>query len=452
MFIGRRDELTSLEEIYKNERNNLLIMYGRFGIGKTTLINKFLENRTALYYVAAEASELEQKKRLVNALGLVPENEELVPSYMDIFEAGLRGEGKRILVLEDFEQMLDEKGEFVKAVSTLMDSPSDKRCMIILVSSSVIFVEQRMVNSFGSAARKITGFMKLRPFSFAETVEMFPRQSVEDCILINAVFGGVPRYLARWQENRRTRENLLNLVLSPDASFYGEAEFLLKQELRELGAYNAILYALASGKNKLNDIFRATGFSRAKISVYIKNLIHMDLVEKVFSFDTRDKSEIQKGLYRIKDNFLAFWYRYVFPNKTELERGRAKNVFEDVVSADQPVFMREHFANVCTEFLRLMNHYGRLGHRYAEPGIWYGKKGRLDIVMQDDRRYALAAVCLWDDEEVSEQVPAEIRTLAEAAKLRLSEIYIFSKKGFSGRLIRMSTEDGSIHLVPLSSL
>lgn len=459
MFIGRRDELANLEEICGNDRNNLLILYGRLGIGKTTLVNRFLENRQGVYYCASEATVFEQKQRLIRTAGeklgafasMVEEGEE--PAYSALLPALFSGsgDGKRILVIDEFDYIADARGEFAQALSALLDDGENKY-MVVLISSSVIFVEQRMVDALGMLARKITGFMKLKPLTFAETVEMFPRLSVEECIMINAVFGGIPRYLSKWQENRRFRENVLSMVMNPDALFHNEAEYLLKTELRELGAYNAILYAMASGKNKLNDIYRATGFSRAKISVYLKNLICMDLVEKAFSFDTRDKTEIQKGLYRIKDNFLCFWYRYIFPNRTELEQQKIKTVYDEYFIADTPEFMRSHFANVCSEFLRLMNRYGKLKHNYGEPGIWYGKKGRLDIVMQDDRRNALAAVCIWQDAEVDEDTLNEMEELSDAAKLKLSEVYIFAKKGFSSKLTRISTSSDSLHLVPLSSL
>lgn len=67
---------------------------------------------------------------------------------------------------------------------------------------------------------------------------------------------------------------------------FHEAENYISIELRELSVYNTILAALASGNNKLNDLFLKTGFSRAKISVYMKNLMAFDVVEKVVSFDT----------------------------------------------------------------------------------------------------------------------------------------------------------------------
>ena len=77
------------------------------------------------------------------------------------------------------------------------------------------------------------------------------------------------------------------------------AQQVIASELRELSVYNTILSAIAQGHNKLNDLFLATGYSRAKISVYMKNLSHCDIVETVVSFETGGWDNAKKGIYRI---------------------------------------------------------------------------------------------------------------------------------------------------------
>lgn len=83
---------------------------------------------------------------------------------------------------------------------------------------------------------------------------------------------------------------------------------LLYPQSFELSAYSTILAAIARGENKLNDIFHATGFSRAKISVYLKNLANFNIVEKVVSFETGGWENAKKGVYQIKDTFVNFWF------------------------------------------------------------------------------------------------------------------------------------------------
>lgn len=78
------------------------------------------------------------------------------------------------------------------------------------------------------------------------------------------------------------------------------AEELIGASLRELSVYETILAHIAAGRDKLNDLYLATGFSRAKISVYMKNLSAFDIVGKVVSFETGGWENTKKGIYRIK--------------------------------------------------------------------------------------------------------------------------------------------------------
>ena len=111
------------------------------------------------------------------------------------------------------------------------------------------------------------------------------------------------------------KDNICNQIISRTGGLRYECERLLSEELRELGVYNSILSALASGHHKLNDIYNHTGFSRAKISVYLKNLMELELIEKVFSYDTDGRENVQKGVYRISNHFVHFYFTYLYANR-----------------------------------------------------------------------------------------------------------------------------------------
>ena len=269
---------------------------------------------------------------------------------------------------------------------------------------------------------------------------------MEKTIYANAILGGVPEYLNYWSEKSSVKENILRLFLRKDAPLLYGAESFLKRELRELGAYNAILASMASGRNKLNDIYARTGFSRAKISVYIKNLIELDVVEKVFSFDasenaTQVHANVQKGLYRIKDNYLRFWYRYVFPNVSAILQGQGEQVYEREISKDFAMYMQEGFAGVCSEYLKLMDQYGKLENHYETWGTWYGKAGRIDVVAGDFRDSILIGFCRFDSRMMTGKDMKQYKELLELAQLAPKELYLFSKAGFSEEL-RQKIENG----------
>ena len=433
MFIGRKEELKQLESVYASDHSNMLVIYGREGMGKTALALKFSENRDYIYHRCCEVGPEEQLRR---------------------FELAMKGsqaiEAKRVLIIDEFQFAVSPAfNERILAIAS--NEAVYGRVMILLLSSSVSWVENSMVSSGRELARAITGIIKLKELSFAETVEWFSKSSASDCVVIRSMLGGVPKYLNYWQENRRVRENVISLFLTNDAPLINEAERLLKLELRELGAYNTILTALAKGLNKLNDIYAFTGFSRAKISVYIKNLSEMDLVEKIYSVSVKNPENTQKGLYRIKDNFLNFYYAYVFPNLSEIECGQGKSLFNNVLVPDFDRFMRKSFSDVCREYLELMSKYKRLGKYYNEWHYWFGKKGIIDIIGLDADRNMIAAICHYSDVKSDVEQLEELKSLVEEAGIRPSRLCIFSKTGFESELLRDCRNEG-VMTVALSDL
>ena len=197
----------------------------------------------------------------------------------------------------------------------------------------------------------------------------------------------------------------------------------------------------------LQDIADRTGFSRAKISVYIKNLIEFDVVEKVFSFDASESAtlvhaNVQKGLYRIKDNYLRFWYRYVFPNLSAILLGQGEQVYEKEIAKNFAVYMQESFTDVCGEYLKLMNRYGRLAARYENWGTWYGKSGLIDVVAGTAEGAILAGFCRFDSRMMTVKDFTQYKDLLELALLKPQELYLFSKAGFTDEL-RQKAKEGS---------
>ena len=107
-----------------------------------------------------------------------------------------------------------------------------------------------------------------------------------ECVEVYGIIGGMEEYLNCWDGEKSTKENVCEQILSADGRLFGEAEQYIRMELRELSVYNTILSAIASGHRKLNELYQFTGYSRAKISVYMKHLMELGVIEKVVSFET----------------------------------------------------------------------------------------------------------------------------------------------------------------------
>ncbi len=456
MFIGRQLERRILEEIYASEKSGLVILYGRIGIGKTALVSEFIKDKDAYYYMCRDCTEREQVYTMQSeSAGIFPENEEITGLSKMLETAASpdkNGKRRKIIVLDEFHLCMKESGLTEAITGILSDKDRFENVLFVLCSSSVNWVENEMVQGLGSAARYIIKFMKLKELSFMELGQWFSRFSIEECIAVNAVTGGVPAYLKLWDERKSAPANVKRLFFEEGAPLYREAENVLNTELRELSAYNTILLSLAQGRCKLNDIYLRTGFSRAKISVYIKNLIKLDVVEKVFSADSGNNDNAQKGLYRIRDNFLDFWYRFVFVNRSVIALGRGDVLFEEKLRNEFREYQRESFAELCLEYLKLMSRHKRLKAEYDRFGSWHGKKGRIDILAADPEGRTIVGICNWGDKRPNAEMYNEILELVHSAGLKPEEVYLFTQKSISAEAMSLYQKQDMIKVIELKDM
>jgi AAA+ ATPase superfamily predicted ATPase len=451
MFVKRTSELKLLEEQYALPGNNLIVLYGRKGMGKTTLLGQFLEGKPSVYYYegteCADILQLEQMNRQVPEFA---HDHEVVDYPLLFSEIINHGEKKTIIVLDEFHYIMKNSDSFAKAL--LLVGNQSRPVMFILCSSSIRWIENEMIENLGAAASYITAYLKLKEFNFVDLVNRFPKASVETCIYINAILGGVPAYLEEWRQSQTVEDNIKNIILNKNSRLFFEPQQFLKLELREPSVYNTILYTLATGNRKLNDLHAKTGFSRAKISVYLKNLIQLDLVEKLVPLNEEGKENVQKGLYRIKDNFLSFWYRFVFPNLSELALENENKVYENEVALQLTDYMGEYFADVCTEFLKLMNQHQRLPEKYLWWDRWYGKNGTIDILAHAESGKTLTGKCIWEERAADIGDYNTLLQLTSQAGKNPDYCYLFSKGGFTEELRGSIADKENIILVGLDDL
>lgn len=277
MFVGREKELTLLNQIYHANGNSAVVLYGREGIGKTALVRQFLQEKSYVYYQARELSQAEQRRYF----------EEKEKEVLEKAE-----QGRVVFVIDEFDLILKGYKTFPADLEAYVQRLPESQVMLLFISSAVQWVENAMVDDIGGLSKKISAFIKLKEFTFVEMVDRFPDSTTEECILIYGILGGVPAYLNYWNPKETLRKNIIRIILDDRGPMHREAQRFLKTSLRELPFYSTILSVLAEDEPKLNYLYTRTGFSRAKISVYIKNLMQMDVATKIFSYEPEKKDTI----------------------------------------------------------------------------------------------------------------------------------------------------------------
>lgn len=453
MIINSRS-LKLVQECFEESGNRLIMLYGQKHSEKETLMREFLKDKKYFYYRCRPASELEQSRMMGEEISEQFDAKLAQQSYEEYFKRVKSGGPEKLVIwIDEAQYVMKKDPSFWEAVLKLRARrlyPGP--VLIILSSSSIVWCEQDVKEESPQIAAKIDRWIKLDDLNFLEVVRAFPDYSVRESIQIYGVLGGVPGYLNLWNVEESYKENICRLVLSPKGALFNEVQDILGLELRELSVYNTILSAIAQGYNKLNDLFLYTGMSRAKISVYMKNLAHFDIVEKVVSFETGGWENAKKGVYQIKNTFVNFWFKFIYSHQSQLYTLSSEDFYDTYIALELENYLNRYFRNVCMEYLSLLNQMGRLPVKVNKMGTWIGKKGHIDIVAQSTARERIVAVCNWENPALTVDMVQEMFLAMKQAKIQAEHYYLFSAKAFAPALVALAKEDRRFELIDMNEL
>ena len=453
-MVTRSNELKKLDAIYQSDSSNLVLMYGRLGCGKENLLGSFTTGKTYFYYRSRQCSDAKQLQYMSQQIKESYNLSTSFESFEDCFKALAPKNGDKLVVV------IDDAGNAIKKTNDLLASLVSLKkgklipgkVMIILTSASIVWGESTFDDIAGSSKSVVDERIKLENLSFLDVVRAFPSYSVAQCVSTYGIIGGVADYLDRWDSTKSIKDNICTNILSPTGFLYKEAEGYISTELRELSCYNTILGSIASGNEKLNDLFEDTGYSRAKISVYMKNLSAFDVVDKVVSFETGGWDNTKKGVYRITDPYINFWFTFIYPHLSEVISNTPEAFYDKYIAPTLDDYLQNYFVNVCREYLHLLNMVGQLNIKLTKIGTWVGKEGTIDVIGQSSNRENVVGICNWTDKSMGYERYEELLESMKMARINANTIFLFSATQFDSKLVQLSKENNTVVLVDMTEL
>ena len=450
----RTNELKKLDTIYQSAENNLVLMYGRMGSSKETLLDDFTTGKSYFYYRSRQCSDAKQLKYLDEQLSATYDRVANSTSFEDSLSKFRSKDGSKLIVIIDEAQFAIKKNN--NLLESLISLKKKKlypgKVMIIIASSSIVWAQNTFPEIAGNNINAVDETVKLENLSFLDIVRAFPNYSVAQCVSTYGIVGGVSEYLDRWDGKKSIKANVCENILSPTGFLYSAAEGYISSELRELSCYNTILGSIASGNEKLNDLFEDTGYSRAKISVYMKNLAAFDIVDKVVSFETGGWDNTKKGIYRIVDPYINFWFTFVYPHSSELISFTPEKFYDTYIGPKLDEYLESYFVNVCREYLHLLNMVGQLPIKLTKIGTWLGKEGTIDVIGQSSNRENVVGICNWTEKSMGYDAYEKLLESMKQARITANTVFLFSATKFDSKLVELSKENKSIVLVDMTEL
>jgi AAA+ ATPase superfamily predicted ATPase len=468
MFFGRMKELDTLETMYKKRGFELLVLYGRRRIGKTTLISQFIRDKSAIFFSAQEANDkmnLEVfSKLLYQFFGMVGTG---LPAFTDwnsafLFLAEKARYRRLILVFDEFPYAVGANKGLKSILQNTIDHVFKKLNLFIILSGSQIgFMENEVLGYKSPLFGRRTAQLKLSGFDYIDAAAMFSKFNSEDKVRLYSCIGGTPYYLARIDQQLTVEKNLETLFFEPAGYLYEEPLMLLRQELREGAVYNSIISAIAMGATRLNEISSITGEERSKVIKYLDTLIGLNILHKEFPFGENPEKS-RKGIYRIRDNCFRFWYRYVFTNKAAIEQGAGAILLKTFLP-ELNSYIGGPFEEICMQYMIRMNKLSALPFVFTQAGRWWGPNPKtrqneeIDMVFSDtSRKHFIFAECKWRNDL---RDTAALESLIEKSNLlkheynnHVSTFYLFSKVPFSKSCESLAKQMGNVTLIGLRDL
>jgi AAA+ ATPase superfamily predicted ATPase len=401
-FIGRDRELAVLEEAYEGAGSAFIPVYGRRRVGKSELILQLLRGRRGVYHVGKQSAAGLMVREFLTEAAAVLEEPLLATFPADGWRAALaavverfRGPGKLILALDEFQWTAGASPELPSVLQELWDRSWRRsgKVMLILCGSFIGFMEREVLGKNSPLFGRRTAQILLRPFDFREAARFHPSLSLVDRAVIYFLCGGVPLYLRAFSARASTEANLCRAILDEHGPLYREADFLLREELRDVENYYGVLLALASGHTQNRDIARFSGVAERSLHYYLKQLSDLGYVKTRYPL-TGGKRVARYVRYTIEDPLLRFWFRFVFPNTSYIAQMGPKRALYDRIRPELPAFYGAAFERLCREALPML--YEEEGVTAAfSVGEYWDRSMQIDVVGLRDDGWIDLGECKW---------------------------------------------------------
>jgi len=345
-FYNREKEIAQLKEIQKQSLINaqFTVVTGRRRIGKTHLLLNATAGQPTLYFFVARKAESylcqDFQYEIKEKLGIPILGE--ISSFGKLFEYLMVHSKSRSfnLIIDEFQEFFHIAPSVYSEMQHFWDVYKPDSKINLIVSGSVFTLMHKIFeNSKEPLFGRATQMLKVRPFETAVLKEVlsdhYPSWTSEDLLALYCFTGGVAKYVQQFMDGGAyTRQAMIDLMIQEDSLFLQEGKNMLIEEFgKEYANYFTILSAIARGEN-----------TRAKIEAVVRREIggYLTKMERDYGLISKtipifSKVETKNVRYTLDDNFLTFWFRFIYKYSHLIEI-RGFRELKKIVSRDYSTY------------------------------------------------------------------------------------------------------------------
>jgi AAA+ ATPase superfamily predicted ATPase len=472
-LIDREPELEALRRLADREQPALVLVSGRRRVGKTYLLNRSWPERRVFYYLAANSTSEMNRTELLRELALWSErplDPADYPTWRTVFRllVNLAADGPLIVVLDEFQYLLNQVDDIASQLVAVWDREVRGQPLLLVLSGSEIAAMEGLAAGSQPLYGRFTLALKLQPFDYFDAARLLPGRTPREAAILYGALGGLPRYLAAVEPGASVAAEISRLLLSPTGEVALQVEHVVDQEqgIRNPAEYQAVLAAVAGGATLVAQIGQRAGIEERTARRVLDVLERLDLVWRERNFDAAPKAPWH---YRIADNAVRFWYRFVHTNRSRLATGDVAAVWSECVAPYLDDSMGKIFEQICREgFRRRHSAWGLPGA--AAWARWEGQDRNrrpieIDLVARFDDGRILTGEIKWSSRPLGPEPHTRLlRNLDDLSRSGqgwardaldpergAGHIY-FSAAGFDDQFRLLASGQTDVHLIALDDL
>ncbi len=438
-FYDRKEELEFFKRISKTSHKKMISVYGRRRVGKTLLLKHAFPEAEYFFVDTRSSSTL-----------LLDFSKKLIQGKFDGWEEFFKYllEAKKTIIFDEFQNFIRVDKSIFSVLQKVWDE-LENDTKLILCGSYIGMMKRIFLDAKAPLFGRTSYNVNIKPFNFKSTYEMLRDfgYTFEESITWYSILGGIPKYLWYLEEKTSFDAKLYELFYSPFAPLKEEGKNMLVMEFgNEHPSYFAILKSIGNYDRKISEISDRSSLEKTAVFKYISELINRyDIVEKVENKLSRRKRGMR---YRIKDNYLRFWYRFVYAIMDIVEFNPKEALKRALSDVSQHVGLT--FEHIVTELLSELYKAGFIPCMPFSVGKSWGKMKdgspyEIDMIGECEKKIMIFE-CKWTSKEINQKNIDELLRKMEYIKDPREKIpIIISKASFkkdtSNEVIKITLDD-----------